>query len=77
MTEQKEEKKEGHLAENLSAVGQIILGEIEAIGGILTADPITRAEGAFNVEEGLAHQKANRELEATEKNIETETNDEK
>jgi hypothetical protein len=63
---QTEEKEVNHTVENLESVGQMILGEIESIGGILTGDPITRAEGDFNVESGLLHQEANRALDAAD-----------
>ncbi|MDQ3180949.1 MAG: hypothetical protein M3Q33_10560 [Acidobacteriota bacterium] len=68
MMDENEDKKENRIAENLSAVGQIIIGEIETIGGILTADPTTQAEGEFNVEVGNLHQKSNKALTATEEN---------
>lgn len=41
--------------ENLEAVGQVILGEVEKIGGILTGDPVTQAEGDYNIEVGNLH----------------------
>ncbi len=70
MIDETKEKEESSLGENLSAVGQIIVGEIETIGGILTGDPITQAEGEFNVEVGTLHQKANKNLTAIEENEE-------
>ncbi len=57
-----EETKVDHTTENVESVGQIILGEIEKIGGILTADPITQAEGDYNLGAGNLHQKANKNL---------------
>ncbi len=60
--ETKDENEINHTTENLKSVGQMIVGEIEAIGGILTGDPVTRAEGEFNVESGILHQEANRNL---------------
>jgi hypothetical protein len=54
MTDENEEQKET-TREKLEAVGQIIIGELEAVGGILTGDPITHAEGEFNVEAGTLH----------------------
>jgi uncharacterized protein YjbJ (UPF0337 family) len=48
----------------VSAFGQQIIGEIEAIGGILTGDPITQAEGEFNLEVG----EIRREIEEGETN---------
>ena len=64
--EHEEKPEESTLAENLSAVGQIVLGEIEKIGGILTGDPITSAEGEYNIGAGAAHQEVNRERLAVE-----------
>lgn len=64
----KSKEQENSLAENLTAVGQMILGEIEAVGGILTGDPVTRAEGEFNVEVGSLHQESNKVLTAIENN---------
>jgi len=47
-----EEKKDHGLADKVSGLGQKIIGEIETIGGVLTGDPLTQAEGEFNVEVG-------------------------
>jgi uncharacterized protein YjbJ (UPF0337 family) len=44
--------KEGGIKEKISGLGQKIIGEIETIGGVLTGDPNTQAEGEFNVEVG-------------------------
>jgi len=53
MNEQEDEQTEKHgLADDISGLGQKIIGEIELIGGVLTGDPITQAEGEFNVEVG-------------------------
>jgi hypothetical protein len=52
MTQEKDNQEETTLGEDLKGVGQIIVGEIENIGGILTGDPITQAEGNFNVDAG-------------------------
>lgn len=46
----------------------MIIGEIETVGGILTADPITQAEGEYNVETGILHQESNKVLTAIEQN---------
>jgi hypothetical protein len=59
-----EETKVNHTTENLESVGQMIIGGIETIGGILTGDPITRAEGEFNAEVGSLHQESNKALTA-------------
>ncbi len=67
MTDENEEQNESSLSENLAAVGQIIVGQIETIGGVLTGDPVTRAEGNFNVEVGNLHQESNKALTALDK----------
>jgi uncharacterized protein YjbJ (UPF0337 family) len=40
------------LKEKISGFGQKVLGEIESVGGALTGDPMTEAEGQFNIEVG-------------------------
>jgi hypothetical protein len=72
MTDEVKEKEESGLGENLSAVGQMIIGEIEMVGGILTGDPVTRAEGEFNVEVGSLHQESNKNLTAIENKEESQ-----
>ena len=71
MTDENEEQTEDRTKENLESVGQMIIGGIEQIGGILTGDPVTRAEGDFNVAVGSQHQEINKNLTAIE-NAETE-----
>ena len=44
------------LKDKISGLGQKIIGEIESVGGILTADPVTAAEGEFNVEVGTVRE---------------------
>jgi hypothetical protein len=75
MTDETKEKEESSLGENLSAVGQMIVGEIEIVGGILTGDPITRAEGEFNTQVGSLHQESNKVLTAIENNEENQPRD--
>ncbi len=70
---QSEEIETNHTTENLESVGQMIIGGIEEIGGILTGDPMTRAEGAFNLDLGEARQEANKNLTAIDKTQETES----
>ena len=43
---------EHRFREKVSGFGQKIIGEIETIGGVLTGDPNTAAEGEFNLEVG-------------------------
>jgi uncharacterized protein YjbJ (UPF0337 family) len=53
MNEHEEEETGKHgLADDISGLGQKIIGKIETIGGVLTGDPITQAEGEYNVEVG-------------------------
>ncbi len=66
MTKEKESQTENRTAENLESVGQMIIGGIEQIGGILTGDPVTRAEGEFNAAVGREHQEINKKLTAAE-----------
>ena len=59
-----EETKVDHTKENIESVGQMIIGGIEMVGGIITADGITREEGEFNIEVGSRHQEVNKNLTA-------------
>lgn len=68
MIHENEEQTENHTKENLESVGQMIIGGIEQIGGILTGDPVTRAEGEFNQAIGGEHQEINKNLTAIENN---------
>jgi hypothetical protein len=62
-----EENHEDHgIKEHIGGIGQRIIGEIERIGGILTADPNTAAEGEFNVEVGELRDETEEDLEASE-----------
>ena len=73
MIEENEDQEEGkinHTTENLESVGQMIIGGLETVGGILTGDPITRAEGEFNTQVGSWHQESNKVLTAIEENEE-------
>ncbi len=51
------------LKEKIGGIGQMIIGEIETIGGVLTGDPATRAEGEFNVAVGEERDDVEKELE--------------
>jgi hypothetical protein len=66
MTEEKKDEKENPVIEKLEAAGQVIIGELEKIGGIITADRLTQAEGDFNIEAGLTHARAATALETEE-----------
>jgi uncharacterized protein YjbJ (UPF0337 family) len=70
MQEEKEKaddtKEEGGLKDKISGLGQKIIGEVEMIGGILTADPNTAAEGEFNLEVGELREEVEEDLEKSE-----------
>ncbi len=66
MTDEKEERQENPTVEKIEAVGQIIIGEIEKIGGILTADSITQAEGEYNISAGTLRGEAAEALEESD-----------
>ena len=64
--EENGEEREDSLKENLEAVGQMIIGGIEQVGGIITADGITREEGEYNLDAGTIHQEVNKDLTASD-----------
>ncbi len=67
MSEQeKEDRDESGLADSVTALGQKIIGKIETIGGVLTGDPITQAEGEYNVEIGDVREDLEDDLESSE-----------
>ena len=61
-----EEKEDHGLADNISGLGQKIIGTIENIGGVLTGDPITQAEGEFNAEVGDVREEVEEDLEESD-----------
>jgi uncharacterized protein YjbJ (UPF0337 family) len=61
-----EEKEDHGLADNISGLGQKIIGKIETIGGVLTGDPLTQAEGEYNAEVGDVREDLEDELEESE-----------
>lgn len=63
MTEETKKTEENSTVEKIEGVGQIILGEIERIGGILTADPIAQAEANYVEEAGSRHLESAEALE--------------
>ncbi len=63
------------LADKISGLGQKIIGEIETIGGVLTGDPITQAEGEFNVEVGDVREDLEEELNRRDAETRSEEND--
>jgi LDH2 family malate/lactate/ureidoglycolate dehydrogenase len=62
-----EEAAEENLTEeNLKGAGQRILGTLEMLGGVITGDPVTTAEGEFNDDIGKLHQESAKNLTAIE-----------
>lgn len=51
------------MKEKIGGLGQKIIGEIETIGGILTGDLNTAAEGEFNLEVGDVRGEIEEELD--------------
>lgn len=62
-----ENKPEHSIKEKISGLGQKIVGEIEEIGGALTGDPLTIAEGELNVEVGDIRDEMEHEDEEADK----------
>ena len=58
-----EEKEDHGLADRVSGLGQKIIGTIENLGGVLTGDPVTQAEGEFNAEVGDVREDIEEDLE--------------
>ena len=72
--EQLEKTEVNHNSENVQSVGQMIIGGLEQVGGILTGDPMTRAEGEFNAQVGSLHQEINKNLTAIDERPEAAHN---
>ena len=68
MSAQNENDEKHPLADNITGLGQKIIGGIEEIGGILTGDPVTAAEGEFNIEVGEVREEAEEDLEGSDEN---------
>ena len=49
------EHKSG-IKKRIAGLGQVIIGEIEALAGVVNADPLAQAEGEFNVEVGTVRE---------------------
>ncbi len=63
------------LRKTIGGLGQVIIGEIETIGGVLTGDPATQAEGEFNVEVGTVREGIESDLEGAEGKTSSENKD--
>jgi len=62
-----EEPQHNSLKEKISGFGQKVIGEIESVGGALTGDPMTEAEGQFNIEVGEIREELEDAEEASDK----------
>lgn len=65
MENEKENPEKHSLKEEISNIGQIIVGELESIGGIITANPTARAEGDLRADEAILREKITHDLEET------------
>ena len=74
MTEETKDKQENSTVEKLESVGQIIIGEMEKIGGILTADPVSQAEGELTEEAGSLHYETAESLDEHDSDKDKPTN---
>jgi len=46
------DKEEHPITSRITGLGQKIIGEVEALAGVVNADPLAQEEGEFNVEVG-------------------------
>ena len=50
-------KQEDHtIPSRITGLGQKIIGEVEALAGVVNADPLAQEEGEFNVEVGAVRE---------------------
>ena len=53
MNDQNNSDNEKHgLIDSIKGFGQVIIGEVETLAGVINADPLAQEEGEFNVEVG-------------------------
>ena len=64
--DQKEDVTDEEKEDSMSGFSQFIVGEMETIGGVLTGDPLTQAEGEFNVEVGTVRDDIEDDLEESD-----------
>ena len=58
-----EEEDKPSIKHGFSGLGQKIIGEIEAMAGVINADPLAQAEGEFNVEVGSVREEIEADFE--------------
>jgi uncharacterized protein YjbJ (UPF0337 family) len=61
-----EQNDRGGLKDKIGGFGQKVIGEIERVGGALTGDPITQAEGEFNQEVGEIREDLQADMESSD-----------
>ena len=67
MAENEGETDQKHgFKDRISGLGQKIIGEIEALAGVVNADPLAQAEGEFNIEVGTIRDEIEEDLETEE-----------
>jgi hypothetical protein len=76
MANEIDEIKGNTTKEKLEGFAQTVIGEIESLGGVITGDPQTSAEGDFNVQVGNLHRESAEALEETEHATENKTPEE-
>ncbi len=70
MSENDIEENEGSgLKDKISGLGQVIIGEIESLAGVVNADPLAQAEGEFNVEVGTIREEIEDDIEESEDKV--------
>ena len=68
MTDENKKRDDNSTKEKLEGMAQVVIGEIESLGGVITGDPTTSAEGDFNVQVGTLHQEAAEALDEDDEN---------
>ncbi|MCA1590337.1 MAG: hypothetical protein LC730_02030 [Acidobacteria bacterium] len=63
MSQEKNDDVTNERTDGISGFGQKMIGKIETIGGVLTGDPTTQAEGEFNVEVGTVREEIEEDRE--------------
>ena len=56
--------------EKIEGIAQVVIGELESLGGVITGDPTTSAEGDFNVQVGTLHEQSADALSETDNTTE-------
>lgn len=63
MAENEGENDQKHsLKDSITGFGQVLIGEIESLAGVINADPLAQAEGEFNVEVGTVREELEEDL---------------